>query len=262
LKEIPPEVEEERWTMMGRDGLLEYMGDQAERAEGLGAAAIVFSSGSPDDPGPGLHYFPLRRSYRKVGIPVLEVAGEAMSNLVAADQGESAACSVIVAIEPRTIKVKNVIGTKRGTSRADEYVVVGAHYDHLGYGDIASSTPWRREIHNGADDNASGVASLIETANWMANKGPQDRSVVFVAFTAEELGALGSEYYCEHPPFPIESTIAMINLDTIGRVEDNEVIVFGALSAEEMSGLLQQANKEPIPSDRLCRESHVCPFKH
>jgi hypothetical protein len=246
FQRIPPEIEDERWTMMGRDGLLEYMRDEAARAEDLGAAGVIFVSGSPDDPESGLHYFPLRRSYSQVGIPVIEITGEAMSSLAGIGSGAAVTCSISVAIEPRTIKVKNVGGIKRGTTRADEYVVVGAHYDHLGYGDIASSTPWRREIHNGADDNASGVAALIEIADWIMNKGPQERSVVFVSFTTEELGALGSEYYCKHPPFPLESTIAMINLDTVGRVEDNKVIVFGAKSAVEMSELLRETNKKPV----------------
>ena len=228
--------------MMGRDGLLEYMGDEAARAEELGAAGIVFVSGSPGEPESGLHNFPLRRSYRKVGIPVIEITSQAMPDFVGTGSGKAPTCSISVATEPRTIKIKNVGGIKRGTTRRDEYVVVGAHYDHLGYGEIASSTPWRREIHNGADDNASGVAALIETANWLVGKGPLERSIVFVGFTAEELGALGSEYYCKHPPFPLESTIAMINLDTVGRMEDNKLIVFGAKSAEEMSALLAKKN--------------------
>ncbi|MGD8627775.1 MAG: M20/M25/M40 family metallo-hydrolase, partial [bacterium] len=236
---IPPEVEEERWTMMGSDGLLEYMGDEAARAEERGAAAVIFAASPESESGAGLHHFPLRRSYRQAGIPVVEV-DIPVAELIR--PGEGAACSLEVAVAPRTIKVKNVGGLKRGTTRADEYVVVGAHYDHLGYGDIASSTPWRREVHNGADDNASGVAALIEIARSMAKDPPRERSVVFVAFTAEELGALGSEYYCKHPPFPMEKTIGMINLDTVGRMEDMKLIVFGALSAEEMSALLAQKN--------------------
>jgi hypothetical protein len=235
LLSVPPEVEEERWTMMGRDGLLEYMGDEAARAEERGAAAVIFMVGSGNEPDTGLHQFPLRRSYRRAGIPVMEIV----------HSGEVAACSLEVAIEPRLITVKNVGGILGGRFGPAKCVVVGAHYDHLGYGDVASSTPWRREIHNGADDNASGVAALIETARMLAGAGAPDRPVFFVCFTAEELGALGSEYYCEDPPFPINSTIAMINLDTIGRLEDRKLIVFGARSAEEMSEVLQRANQEP-----------------
>jgi len=236
LLEISPGIEDQRWTMMGSDGLLEYMSNEAARAEELGAAALVFVGGSADKPDSGLHHFPLRRSYRQVGIPVIEVSGFRCS--------DAKTCSLSVAIEPRSITVKNVGAIIRGSTRPEEYVVVGAHYDHLGYGDIASSTPWRREIHNGADDNASGVAALIEIANWVHVSRPPDRSIVFVSFTAEELGALGSEYYCKHPPVPIDSTIVMINLDTMGRPLDKKLIIFGARSAVEMSDLLQKVNRK------------------
>ena len=234
---VPDEVEEERWTMMGRDGVLEYMRTEASRFEEQGARGVVFVTDS-EESGSGVHSFPIRRSYMQVGIPVVETTRDALLSAGMAGKG-AWPCSLSVTVKPRTIRVKNVGAIRRGTTRANECVVMGAHYDHLGYGDIASSTPWRREVHNGADDNASGVAALIETARWIVNAGPQERSVVCIAFTAEELGALGSEYYCKHPPFPIENTIAMINLDTIGRMEEMKLIVFGALSAEEMSEVLR-----------------------
>jgi hypothetical protein len=121
--------------------------------------------------------------------------------------------------------------------------VVGAHYDHLGMGDIASMTPWRREVHNGADDNASGVGAMLEVAGELVLKPRAARSIALVAFTAEELGAVGSEYFCKHPPFPIERTVTMLNLDTVGRLESNKLIVFGARSAAEFSGMLAEADK-------------------
>jgi hypothetical protein len=255
LIEIPSDIEDQRWTMMGRDGLLEYMRDEAARAEELGAAAVVFVGESPDRTDSGLHHFPLRRSYRQVGIPVIEMSGVHCA--------DARTCSLSLAVEPRSISVKNIGAIIRGSTRPEEYVIVGAHYDHLGYGDIASSTPWRREIHNGADDNASGVAALLEIANWTAIKKPTPRTFVFLAFTAEELGALGSEYYCKNPPFPIENTIAMVNLDTIGRMEDNKLIVFGARSAEEMSDVLRSKPRygmEIVEKDEIYGFSDQNPF--
>jgi hypothetical protein len=141
-----------------------------------------------------------------------------------------------------TVTVRNVGGIIRGTDRAGRYVVVGAHYDHLGYGQIASSTPGRHEIHNGADDNASGVAAVLEIAREAVEAGSPQRSIAFVCFTAEELRTIGSEHYCENTPHSLDSTIAMINLDTVGRLEDNRLIVFGARSAVEFSDILAEAN--------------------
>jgi aminopeptidase N len=141
-----------------------------------------------------------------------------------------------------TVRVFNVGGLLRGEEQGGRYIVIGAHYDHLGLGQIASSTPGRREIHNGADDNASGVAAVLEIARRAGSAERPARSIAFVCFTAEELGAIGSEYYCKHPPFPIDSTVAMINLDTVGRLENNCLIVFGAKSATEFSDMLTRAN--------------------
>jgi hypothetical protein len=256
---IDPEIEKARWTMTGRDGLLEGMRAACARASDTGARAVVFVAGSPRDPGASLHRFALARTYSAVGIPALEVTYRTLEQALAA-QGVSAEglitrmddggtgiieiapeleCAVQVSVDPGSVKVRNIGGILRG--RDPEYVVIGAHYDHLGYGDIASSTPWRREVHCGADDNASGVAGVIEIARILASYGQPARSVVFLAFTAEELGALGSEYYCKHAPYAIDSTVAMINLDVVGRLEDGKLIVFGARSAEEFGELLSEA---------------------
>jgi hypothetical protein len=118
--------------------------------------------------------------------------------------------------------VRNVIGVLGGSdpARAQEAVVIGAHYDHVGKGPRYSLAPEgpRRQIHPGADDNASGVAALIEIAKAAATtRAAFPRSVVFVAFAAEEIGLLGSSYYVNHPTVPIVQTIAMINLDMVGR---------------------------------------------
>jgi hypothetical protein len=253
-----PGREEERWTMTGRDGLLEWFGEAAVVASRGGAQAVVFVSGSPEHPERPLHTFALQRTVTFLDIPALEVTYSAFERALASvgmamswftvmpmqdiaflDIEPMLECTVGVAAGRATITVSNVGGLLRGTG--PEYVAIGAHYDHLGYGDIASSTPWRREVHYGADDNASGVAGVLEIARLLASYRKPERSVVFLAFTAEELGALGSEYYCKNASYPIDSTVAMINLDTVGRLEDGKLIVFGARSAEEFSALLEEA---------------------
>ena len=137
----------------------------------------------------------------------------------------------------------NIVGYLPGTTRESEFVVIGAHYDHLGRGDIISGEAGVGEIHNGADDNASGVAALIEIAEWLASgEEPLPRTVVFVAFSAEEAGLVGSRYFVEHSPFPVDSVVAMLNLDTVGRMQESKLVVFGVGTATEMSSILDGVN--------------------
>lgn len=125
--------------------------------------------------------------------------------------------------------IPNVLGVVRGADpeKADDYILVGAHFDHLGWGDDNSLyTGVERRIHPGADDNASGVAGLIELARALAAK-PLACSVIFCAFNAEERGLLGSAAYVRSPPVPLEKTVAMINLDMIGRLQGKRLNVQG-----------------------------------
>ncbi|WP_423924450.1 M20/M25/M40 family metallo-hydrolase [Candidatus Palauibacter sp.] len=138
---------------------------------------------------------------------------------------------------------RNVVGLLRGADPAlsETVVVIGAHYDHLGLGEFGS-TGEAGEIHNGADDNASGVAALLSAARALTG-GPQPaRSVLFIAFTGEELGLIGSSWYTNHPAFPLERTVAMINLDMVGRLEDGEMIVYGMGTAPEWREIVPAAN--------------------
>jgi hypothetical protein len=119
------------------------------------------------------------------------------------------------------IPLRNVVGVLEGKGPlANETVVVAAHYDHLGYGGGASRADTTvPTLHPGADDNASGTAAIIELARRFARlPRPQPRRLVFIAFSGEELGMLGSEYYCANPIFPLEKTAAMFNLDMVGRL--------------------------------------------
>ena len=115
--------------------------------------------------------------------------------------------------------VRNVIGVLPGSSRKDEAVVLGAHYDHLGLGGRHSMNPsLAGQVHNGADDNASGTAAIIEIARAAAaNRDRFGRTVVFVAFAGEELGLIGSAQYVADPFVPLDKTVAMVNLDMVGR---------------------------------------------
>lgn len=125
----------------------------------------------------------------------------------------------------------------------DEAVVVGAHYDHLGWGGIGSLAPDEHAIHNGADDNASGVAGLLELAHHFSVRPPR-RTLVFLAFGAEELGALGSQHYVRKPVWPIEQTVAMVNLDMIGRLRDR-LTVQGVGSSPAWPAILDSLAKRP-----------------
>ena len=135
-----------------------------------------------------------------------------------------------VKIEMKSTKVKNVIGVLEGAGPlADETVVIGAHYDHVGMGGSDSLAFGVHAVHNGADDNASGTATVMELARRLGKRtDPLPRRVVFMAFSAEELGLIGSHYYVNHPLYPLDKTVAMINFDMVGRLnKSRDLTVFG-----------------------------------
>ena len=139
---------------------------------------------------------------------------------------------------------RNVIGILPGRDPElrSEAVIVGAHYDHLGGGEFGSLDPDSTgKVHNGADDNASGAAALVYIARELA-AAPPARTVVFIAFSGEELGLLGSAYYVKHAIYPLDRTIAMINLDMVGRLKNKRLIVYGTATATEFPALLDSLN--------------------
>jgi len=141
----------------------------------------------------------------------------------------------------KNVSMKNVIGILPGgkPEMSGESVVIGAHYDHLGTGwpDVRAGNEGK--IHPGADDNASGVALMLELAGILAQSGKPDRTLVFVAFTGEESGLVGARHYLEHPgKYPVDKIMAMINLDTVGRLEGKKLVVFGVESAKEFTHLI------------------------
>ncbi len=139
---------------------------------------------------------------------------------------------------------RNVIGILPGRDPElrREAVIVGAHYDHLGGGEIGSLNPDSSgKIHNGADDNASGAAALIQIARTLA-ASPPARTTVFIAFAGEELGLLGSAHYVKDPLYALDRTVGMINLDMVGRMRDRKLIVYGTATATEFPALLDSLN--------------------
>ena len=139
----------------------------------------------------------------------------------------------------------NVVAVVRGRDPqlANEYVAVGAHYDHLGHGQARSSSlGGQGEIYNGADDNASGTVALLEIARRLV-AAPPKRSVVLIAFSGEELGLLGSAAYVKTPAVPLDRTIAMVNLDMVGRLRDDGLMIFGSETAAEFPALLDSLNR-------------------
>ena len=159
-----------------------------------------------------------------------------------------------VAIDRTETTTRNILAFLPGTGRAAagedpaidprETVILGAHYDHLGYGGESSAAPGERAVHHGADDNASGTAVLLEVARQLAAAGPLPRSVLFVAFSGEERGLLGSGHYTANAVVPLADTVAMVNLDMVGRLQDNTVIVHGTGTGTGLEPLVDRLVKD------------------
>jgi hypothetical protein len=147
-----------------------------------------------------------------------------------------------VDIETTRATVNNVLAYLPGKS--DEYVILGAHYDHLGYGNYDSLAPSQiGQIHPGADDNASGTAGLLELARLLApKKGQFERGILFASFAGEELGLLGSAEWVKQPTLPLAKAVAMLNMDMIGRIKDGKVFVGGVGTGSGFPELLARAS--------------------
>lgn len=133
-------------------------------------------------------------------------------------------------LEQKTLALKNVVGVLEGSGPlADETIIIGAHYDHLGRGDAGSLAMGSTAIHNGADDNASGTALVMELARRLGSRrDPLPRRIVFMAFSGEERGLRGSLHYVEHPLIPLDKSTLMINFDMVGRLNrENSMQLIG-----------------------------------
>lgn len=132
-----------------------------------------------------------------------------------------------------TVLGKNLIGViEPENPETRETIVIGAHYDHIGWGRYGSRSPGTLAIHNGADDNASGTTAVVALAHRLAPlAGKLSRRIVFICFSGEERGLLGSKYYTENPVYPLDETLAMLNLDMVGRMSDEKLTIFGVGSS-------------------------------
>ncbi len=187
------------------------------------------------------------------------------------------------AIERVQTEGRNVLAILPGTGRpaagdqpaipADETVILGAHYDHLGFGGTNSAAPGVEAVHPGADDNASGTALLVEVARRLAAGPPLPRTVLFAAFSGEERGLLGSAHYTANPPVPLAETVAMVNLDMVGRLDGGKVVVHGTGTGTGLEPLVDRlvaahgldAAKEPGgfgPSDHASFYAKGIPVLH
>jgi hypothetical protein len=158
-------------------------------------------------------------------------------------------------------------------SPESETVVLGAHYDHLGYGGANSAAPGEHTVHHGADDNASGTALLVEVARRLKQEGPFPRTILFVAFSGEERGLLGSAHYTANAAVPLADTVAMVNLDMVGRLDGNKIVVHGTGTGIGLDALVDrfvaargfEAAKEPGgfgPSDHSSFYARKIPVLH
>jgi hypothetical protein len=155
--------------------------------------------------------------------------------------------SLGVNIEKTRATVNNVLAYLPG--KTDEYIIIGAHYDHLGYGNIDSLAPSQiGKIHPGADDNASGTAGVLELARLLApRKGQLQRGILFANFAGEELGLLGSAEWVKEPTLPLDKAVAMINMDMIGRIKDDKVFIGGTGTGATFKDILDdEKNKFPF----------------
>ncbi len=152
--------------------------------------------------------------------------------------------SLHVDIETTRATVNNVLAWLPGQS--DEYVIIGAHYDHLGRGNFDSLAPSQiGQVHPGADDNASGTAGVLELARLLApQRGQLQRSILFMDFSGEELGLLGSAAWVKDPTRPLAKAVAMINMDMIGRIKDDKVYIGGVGTGSTFKAVLEQAQKD------------------
>ena len=223
-------------------------------AKRRGAVAVLIAE-HPGSEAP-MMTFDVSRS-AQAGVPALFLSADAVRQLVdsydalveAEDAGtgrgepgpENERIAVSADVRREKGLAHNVLGRLPGRNRGRS-VVIGAHFDHLGRGGDGSLAPDRQgEVHNGADDNASGTAAVLEMARLLAAGPEPGGDVVFALWDGEELGLLGSEYWGKNPTVPLEDVAANLNLDMVGRAGDGALTVLGAGTAEPLGAWLEQA---------------------
>ncbi len=228
-------------------------------AKDKGAAGVIFVSGEKFDADDKLLKLSYDKSAANSGIPVFQIkrtlaehifaaAGKTLaqveSGLITSQTAESFETGINVAAQTDIIQMKvktqNIVAVLEGSDPVlkDQYILIGAHYDHLGFGGVGSGSrmPDTVAVHYGADDNASGVSGVIELAEKLASEKKNiARSIIFMAFGAEEMGLVGSKYFTENPLIPLKNIDAMINFDMIGRLKENNSITVGGTGTSSQS---------------------------
>lgn len=236
--------------------------NKAVNAKLHGAAAVLFVNDVPNhtdadaidrfsrNAGPGNTAIPFVQVTAAVADSWLALAGTNLKDWIAAVDRDlkprpaplpGLSVDLFADVRRQTRQVPNVAAYLPGET--GEYLIVGAHYDHLGMGEQSSLAPNEagKAVHPGADDNASGTAGLIELAHYFKSLPQRKRGVLFIAFTAEEIGLLGSAHYADNPLLPLEKAVAMINMDMIGRMKDNRIFVGGTGTGSTLQGVLDAA---------------------
>ncbi len=193
----------------------------------------------------------------------LEKAKEKWAN--AAGKLQDMTINLSVEITRRAVPAYNVAGVIEGSDPKlkREYIIIGAHYDHLGRGHDSSLAPNSSEIHHGADDNASGTAGLLELARiFSAQKNQLRRSVVFLAFSAEESGLIGSKAWVNNSSMPLADSVAMLNMDMIGRLKENKLTVGGVGTSPEFRKLVESLNSSSVGFTLQLNEDGFGPSDH
>ncbi|HEX9615043.1 MAG TPA: M28 family peptidase, partial [Bacteroidota bacterium] len=242
---------------------------KANKAKELGAAALILVTGPSDGENDVLMPLAYDQSVGNAGIPAVSMTRKTVDALLSGtgksvksfqDEPNSKKKPGSFAIPNRELhltvtldevrkKSSNVAGFLPGSDDAlkEQTVILGAHYDHLGMGGQGSGSlsPDTIAIHNGADDNASGTAGLLELAEYFGARREQlKRGMLFLAFTGEERGLLGSAYYVKNPVLPLEKSIAMINMDMIGRPQNGKLIVYGMGTSPGFEALVRKHNAD------------------
>ncbi|HKC34441.1 MAG TPA: M20/M25/M40 family metallo-hydrolase [Chitinophagaceae bacterium] len=222
--------------------LNEYIRNNAKKAKSRGATAVVlYNTSSIDDK----LKFDSKDRTEKLDVPVIYVLKDAAKKYFS-DQSASLDIKMKIDIGDKKRIGRNVIGFL--DNGAAKTVVLGAHYDHLGYGEDGNSMlrTGEKAIHNGADDNASGTAALIELARILKNTKQKNNNYLFIAFSAEELGLNGSKFFTEHPTIDFSKVNYMINMDMVGRLNDSsQVVTIGGYgTSPQWSSLINPNNKK------------------
>lgn len=185
-----------------------------------GAIAVIFIDSKKDVDLPSKT---LSKNIRPESIPAIFV-DEAANDLL--KNTKNVGVKMHVKVNRIQGKGKNVVGMV--DNGAAYNVIIGAHFDHLGWGDEGSLHRHEKAIHNGADDNASGTAALIEIGKYLAKNGPKNNNYIFIAFSAEEKGLLGSNDFVKSSLFDASKANYMINMDMVGRLEEDQIAISGA----------------------------------